>query len=154
MLPKFSRRAVLSQGLAATLATSVAGRALASSDENVRNNLSSFVMQNWRDHFDSLGKGAIVADTVSRALHFWSADGADYRVFPWWIRTVTYLAPSTQVWLFCGLYLGCFVLLSTAAALRANPGPEAADSSSPAQARRWVMIFAQSRSLTTSSPGS
>lgn len=82
MLPKFSRRAVLSQGLAATLATSVAGRAFASSDENVRNNLSSFVMQNWRDHFDSLGKGAIVADTVSRALHFWSADGADYRIYP------------------------------------------------------------------------
>ncbi len=28
-----------------------------------------------------------------------------------WIRVVTYLGPSTEVWLFCGLYLGCFLLL-------------------------------------------
>jgi len=26
-------------------------------------------------------------------------------------RIVTHLGPSTEVWLFCGLYLGCFVLL-------------------------------------------
>jgi tetratricopeptide (TPR) repeat protein len=30
---------------------------------------------------------------------------------PWWIRAVTYLPPSTEVWLFGGLYLGCFALL-------------------------------------------
>ena len=30
---------------------------------------------------------------------------------PWWIRAVTYVSPSTEVWLFCGLYLGCFALL-------------------------------------------
>ncbi len=30
---------------------------------------------------------------------------------PPWIRVVTFLGPSTQVWLFCGLYLGCFALL-------------------------------------------
>jgi tetratricopeptide (TPR) repeat protein len=30
---------------------------------------------------------------------------------PLWVRVVTYLAPSTEVWLFCGLYLGCFALL-------------------------------------------
>jgi hypothetical protein len=30
---------------------------------------------------------------------------------PLWIRVVTYLGPSTEVWVFCGLYLGCFVLL-------------------------------------------
>ena len=50
--------------------------------EVVRNNTSSFVPQRWEDHFDSLGKGAIVADLVSRALHYWSADGADYRLYP------------------------------------------------------------------------
>ena len=48
----------------------------------IRRNMSSFSMQDWRDHFDSLGLGAIVADTTSRALHFWSADGSDYRVYP------------------------------------------------------------------------
>jgi hypothetical protein len=30
---------------------------------------------------------------------------------PLWVRMVTYVSPSTEVWLFCGLYLGCFVLL-------------------------------------------
>jgi hypothetical protein len=28
-----------------------------------------------------------------------------------WIRVVTFLSPSTQVWIFAGLYLGCFALL-------------------------------------------
>ncbi|MBN2576942.1 MAG: tetratricopeptide repeat protein [Deltaproteobacteria bacterium] len=28
-----------------------------------------------------------------------------------WIRVVTYFSPSTEVWLFCGLYFGCFALL-------------------------------------------
>jgi L,D-transpeptidase ErfK/SrfK len=48
----------------------------------VRRNISSFQRQDWRDHFDSLGKASIVADTVSRALHFWSGDGSDYRIYP------------------------------------------------------------------------
>lgn len=47
-----------------------------------RNNVSGFQMQDWRDHFETLGKATIVADTRSRALHFWSADGSDYRIFP------------------------------------------------------------------------
>ncbi|MFN7225262.1 MAG: L,D-transpeptidase [Paracoccaceae bacterium] len=49
---------------------------------SVRNNVSSFQMQDWRDHFDALGQGVILADTVSRAVHYWSADGADYRMWP------------------------------------------------------------------------
>ncbi|MAY86420.1 MAG: L,D-transpeptidase [Pseudooceanicola sp.] len=48
----------------------------------VRRNTSSFAAQDWRDHFDSLGVASIVADTTSRALHYWNADGSDYRVFP------------------------------------------------------------------------
>ncbi|MFZ1470112.1 MAG: L,D-transpeptidase [Paracoccaceae bacterium] len=48
----------------------------------IRNNTSSFVTQRWEDHFETLGKGAIVADLTSRALHYWSADGADYRLYP------------------------------------------------------------------------
>jgi lipoprotein-anchoring transpeptidase ErfK/SrfK len=47
-----------------------------------RRNVSSFTNQDWQDHFDELGKGAIVADTTSRALHYWNADGTDYRVYP------------------------------------------------------------------------
>ena len=30
---------------------------------------------------------------------------------PLWSRIVAYLSPSSEVWLFCGLYLGCFALL-------------------------------------------
>ncbi|MCV2880836.1 L,D-transpeptidase [Actibacterium sp. XHP0104] len=47
-----------------------------------RHNVSSFATQNWQDHFDSLGRVTLLADTTSRALHFWSADGADYRLYP------------------------------------------------------------------------
>ena len=48
----------------------------------VRRNISSFKAERWQDHFESLGKAAILADTVSRALHFWSADGETYRLYP------------------------------------------------------------------------
>ncbi|MBL3703303.1 L,D-transpeptidase family protein [Sulfitobacter sp. BDSS02] len=48
----------------------------------VRRNISSFSAQDWRDHFDSLGVASIVADTTSRALHYWDATGEDYRIYP------------------------------------------------------------------------
>ena len=48
----------------------------------IRRNVSSFSMQDWRDHFDALDRPSIVADTTSRALHFWSEGGGDYRVYP------------------------------------------------------------------------
>ncbi|KIN60279.1 ErfK/YbiS/YcfS/YnhG family protein [Sulfitobacter noctilucae] len=57
-------------------------RAQTSDLESVRRNATSFMAQDWRDHFDSLGKAAVVADTTSRALHYWNADGSDYRVYP------------------------------------------------------------------------
>lgn len=57
-------------------------RAAEPAQSGVRHNISGFAYQDWRDHFDTLGKGAIVCDTVSRALHYWSADGSDYRVYP------------------------------------------------------------------------
>ncbi|SFR46444.1 L,D-transpeptidase [Litoreibacter janthinus] len=49
--------------------------------QGVRRNASSFQYQQWQDHFDTLGVATVVADTTSRALHYWSADGSDYRVF-------------------------------------------------------------------------
>ena len=77
---KLSRRSVLG-GAAATLAAPQLLSAQQATSVN-RRNISSFAQQDWRDHFDALGKGAIVCDTVSRALHYWSADGSDYRVYP------------------------------------------------------------------------
>ncbi|MZR13021.1 L,D-transpeptidase family protein [Maritimibacter sp. DP07] len=48
----------------------------------VRRNASSFRTMDWRDHFETLGKGAIVCDTVSRALHFWNSDASIYKLYP------------------------------------------------------------------------
>lgn len=47
----------------------------------VRRNASSFRTHNWQDHFDTLGKGIIIADTISRALQQWTADGTMF-VYP------------------------------------------------------------------------
>ena len=74
----FSRRGLLGAGLGAM----VLGTAARAETSPVRSNISSFRSQDWRDHFDTLGKATIVSDTTSRALHFWNADGTDYRIFP------------------------------------------------------------------------
>ncbi|WP_028031454.1 L,D-transpeptidase [Gemmobacter nectariphilus] len=75
-----SRRSTLLLGLGAAAGLIVPASARAS--EPVRRNTSIFRGQDWRDHFDDLGKATIVADTVSRALHYWSGDGSDYRIYP------------------------------------------------------------------------
>ncbi|MGB5560518.1 MAG: L,D-transpeptidase [Paracoccaceae bacterium] len=51
-------------------------------DNDFRRNASSFATQRWQDHFETLGIATIVADTTSRALHYWNADGTDYRIYP------------------------------------------------------------------------
>ncbi|MDU8910340.1 L,D-transpeptidase [Aestuariicoccus sp. MJ-SS9] len=83
MTQNVSRRHLLA-GAAATLILPASARAQETprTSERVTRNTSSFVAQDWRDHFDTLGAGAIVCDTASRALHFWSGDGQDYRVYP------------------------------------------------------------------------
>lgn len=82
MTPKrFSRRAALATGAAALMLPAMA-RAVETPPPFNRRNATSFVTQRWQDHFDDLGKGTIVADTTSRALHFWSADGGTYNVYP------------------------------------------------------------------------
>jgi hypothetical protein len=48
----------------------------------VRRNSSSFVTQNWQDHFDTLGAGCILCDVTSRAVHYWGSDGETYRLYP------------------------------------------------------------------------
>ncbi|MDX5401382.1 MAG: L,D-transpeptidase [Rhodobacterales bacterium] len=84
MAQPWNRRTLLAGG-AATLLT---GRAFAAQQPEarpdvagVRNNLSSFRMVRWQDHFDTLENGAILADTRSRAVHFWSADESVYRLY-------------------------------------------------------------------------
>ena len=47
-----------------------------------RNNLSSFRALDWRPYFSNLKNGAILVDTTSRALHFWSEDKRVYNLYP------------------------------------------------------------------------
>ena len=48
----------------------------------VDRNVSTFSTYDWKPYFDSLRKGAILVDTKSRSLHYWSEAGDDYRIFP------------------------------------------------------------------------
>ncbi|MDZ4094237.1 MAG: L,D-transpeptidase [Paracoccaceae bacterium] len=49
---------------------------------NVRNNASSFRMLDWRPYFSDTRGGAVLVDTTSRALHFWSEDQSIYKLYP------------------------------------------------------------------------
>ena len=80
---KFSRRAMIATTGAALATPSLilaqqAGPVATASPRNIM----SFTPQRWQDHFETLGKGAIVADITSRALHFWSGDGKIYNIYP------------------------------------------------------------------------
>lgn len=84
-----TRRNVLTGSVASLVGLSAPGWVAARPNEpratiadTVRRNASSFTARDWRDHFDDLGLATIVADTTSRALHFWNGDGTDYRIYP------------------------------------------------------------------------
>jgi len=49
---------------------------------SARHNISSFTTRRWEDHFKTLKNGAILADTQSRMLMFWSEDGKTTRLYP------------------------------------------------------------------------
>lgn len=82
--------------LATAAATSLAAPAVAQDAEadtgsiqmeadissSVRRNISSFRTLNWEPYFGSLKNGAILVDTTSRALHYWSEDGQTYILYP------------------------------------------------------------------------
>ena len=82
-----STRRTLMLGAAAALAAPALARPAFAQfapigQDIARRNTSSFEMIDWREHFDGLGKATIICDTNSRALHFWSGDGSDYRLYP------------------------------------------------------------------------
>jgi len=79
---QISRRGLI-RGAAAMGTMALAPAAFANAEKPpVRNNISVFRTLDWRDHFDTLGVATIIADTTSRALSYWNADGSDYRVYP------------------------------------------------------------------------
>lgn len=78
-----SRRMALMTGLA-TLAAPAIARAQVlppATSLDVPRNISTFVRRHWSDHFETLGKGALLADISSRAVHYWNPDGT-YLLFP------------------------------------------------------------------------
>lgn len=95
----FSRRGFTRFAAGAAVAgvtTAIAGRAFASTEEDILANdfvpdsqdtpmllrrISSLKMRNWQDYFDSVSNDAILCDTNDRALHYWGPDGF-YRVYP------------------------------------------------------------------------
>ncbi len=86
-MSKTTRRALLLTGGAALFTPAIVRAQQADNIELIPSgvvtsrNASSFVVPDWRDHFPQLGVATIIADTKSRALHFWDATGRDYRVF-------------------------------------------------------------------------
>jgi len=50
--------------------------------EIVRRNISSFRSLDWRPYFSNTRGGAILVDTTSRALHYWSEDQTIYKLYP------------------------------------------------------------------------
>ena len=65
-----------------TVAGLFAPAILRADETAVRRNISGFRAQTWQDHFERLDRVTILADTTSRALHYWNADGSDYRIYP------------------------------------------------------------------------
>ena len=78
MTHSLTRRVAILAGAASLAAPTL----LRAQQAPVSRNVSSFSGQDWRDHFEKLGVVTILADTSSRALHYWNADGSDYRIYP------------------------------------------------------------------------
>jgi lipoprotein-anchoring transpeptidase ErfK/SrfK len=86
--PALARRSFL----AGAAALGLAGRAGAQTEnsteadtklsETIRRNISSFRSLSWEPYFTDTKNGAILVDTTSRALHFWSEDLSVYKLYP------------------------------------------------------------------------
>ena len=75
---KIGRRELIAGG---SVFLAVPAIARAQEDTVVRRNVSSFVVHDWRDHFDNLGKGILLSDTTTKVLQHWTPDG-EMRVYP------------------------------------------------------------------------
>ncbi|MEX0283358.1 MAG: L,D-transpeptidase [Paracoccaceae bacterium] len=88
-----SRRAFLA-GTAATLGTPVLAQTATEDpafdplrpppepEPAVRRNISSFRSLSWEPYFSNTRNGAVLVDTRSRVLHYWSEDQSIYKLYP------------------------------------------------------------------------
>ena len=51
-------------------------------NDSVQRNISSFRSLDWRPYFSNTRNGAVLVDTTSRALHYWSSDQSVYKLYP------------------------------------------------------------------------
>jgi len=88
--PLFSRRA-FAQSLAAGLGAAALPASAFAQDEIIEeaevtsttsHNISAFRSYDWQPFFSNRKNGAILVDTKSRVLHFWSEDGETYKLYP------------------------------------------------------------------------
>lgn len=87
MANHITRRAVLAGTVSSLAAPAIAQQADSTEFRNelsniTRRNASSFRILDWRPYFSTLDGGAILCDTQSRALHYWSADQSVYKLYP------------------------------------------------------------------------
>lgn len=75
------RRRFLLSSVGGLVALSTPSVLRAGEPAQVRRNISSFRLHDWRDHFDTLGKGILLSDTTTRVLQHWTADG-EMRLYP------------------------------------------------------------------------
>mgnify|MGYP001590526131 FL=1 len=78
-------KAILTSSMTAALSKSIFAQSIIEDSElgeGVVRNISSFQARNWATYFDDLKNGAILADTTSRAIHFWSEDKTIYKIYP------------------------------------------------------------------------
>lgn len=86
--PKLLNRRSFMAGTAAVIGAPALARTAAATEmerdvtAGVRRNISAFRSLDWRPYFSSLRNGAVLVDIDSRALHFWSADGQTYKLYP------------------------------------------------------------------------
>ncbi|PSL17989.1 L,D-transpeptidase [Shimia abyssi] len=84
----FGRRSFLATGAAFFGAPAIAQSESQTTEverdlsESVVRNISSFRSLDWQPYFSNLNGGAILVDTTSRALHYWSADQSTYKLYP------------------------------------------------------------------------
>lgn len=84
-----SRRSILAGGAALLASPAIAQEAApdeieyrGSISSTVRRNASSFRALDWQPYFSNTRLGAILVDTTSRALHYWSEDQTIYKLYP------------------------------------------------------------------------